>query len=172
MSPADFYETGKYFLLSKAFKVLSSFDGSSTLTTNQKHELMVMEEKFKGLHERVGKLVQDKNQLSEKESIELKLTRELEHSLKKYRNAKAEVEQIEQRLAALHEQAERNKERILTERNGIFKLSKDLKMELDALGRQWPEYEAKAKVAAEEEKKVAAEWSRIKDFISSLKVLI
>ena len=73
------------------------------------------------------------------------------------------------RLAALHELAERNKERILTERKGIFKLSKDLKMELDALGRQWPEYEAKAKVAAEEEKKVAAEWSRIKDFISSLK---
>ncbi|OMO99323.1 TRAF-like family protein [Corchorus capsularis] len=171
MAPADFSETGKIAPLNKAFKVLSRFDCSSTLTIKQKTELLAMEESLERLPERVAKAMQDRNELLEKESKKLKLIHDLEHSLNRFKDAKVEVKQIEQKLAALHEheQAEKDKQKILAERKVIFKGSKDLKMELEALEKEWLEYEAKGKVAEEEEKKVGAEWSRMKDFISSLK---
>ncbi|EOY19339.1 hypothetical protein QUC31_006156 [Theobroma cacao] len=172
MAPANFYDSGMISSLKKAFKVLSSFDCSSTFTIEQKDELLAMEENFKQLPERVVKAVQDKNLLSEKESVKLALTRNLEDSLIKFKEAKAEVKQVEQKLAALHEQvaeAQKNKENILAERKENFKISQDLKVQLNALGKEWPEYVAKAKVAEEEEKSVEAEWGRMKGFISSLK---
>ncbi|KAK5794992.1 hypothetical protein PVK06_036246 [Gossypium arboreum] len=50
----------------------------------------------------------------------------------------------------------------------ILKSSKKMKMELEALEKQWAEYEAMTKVGEEEEKSVETEWGRIKDFISSI----
>ncbi|WRX11624.1 MATH/TRAF domain - like 4 [Theobroma cacao] len=172
MAPANFYDSGMISSLKKSFKVLSCFDCSSTFTIEQKNELLAMEENFKQLPERVVKAVQDKNLLTEKESVKLALSRNLEDSLVKFKEAKAEVKQAEQKLASLHEQvveAQKNKENILAERKEIFKISQDLKAQRDAMGKEWPEYAAKAKVAEEEEKSVEAEWGRMKDFISSLK---
>ncbi|XWS65386.1 hypothetical protein CRYUN_Cryun05aG0108500 [Craigia yunnanensis] len=172
MAPANFYDSWKFSPLKKAFKILSNFDCSSTITDEQKTELLAMEENLKELPDRVAKAVQDRNLLTEKESIKLTLTHNLERSLVKFKEAKAEGEQVEQKIAALQEQvdeAEKNKESILTEQKEIFRISKELKMELEALGKELPEYEAKAKVAEEEEKTVEAEWGRMKDLISSLK---
>ncbi|KAL4388549.1 hypothetical protein GQ457_09G027330 [Hibiscus cannabinus] len=101
-----------------------------------------MEESLKELADRAAKAVEDKSQLAEKESIKLNIT----------------VKQVEQKLAAM-----------LAERNGIFRSSKEMKMELEALGMEWAGYEANAKAAKEEEKTVEAQWGRMKDFISSIK---
>ncbi|XP_022743198.1 MATH domain and coiled-coil domain-containing protein At3g58270-like isoform X2 [Durio zibethinus] len=172
MAPANFYDSEEFYPLNEAFKILSSFDCSSTLTIEQKNELLAMEENFKELPDRAAKAVQDRNLLTEKESVKLNLNRDLERSLIKFKEAKAEVKQVEQKIAALHEQvdeAQKNRENILAEQKQIFRISKELKMELEALGKQWPEYEAKANVAEEEEKTVEAEWVRMKDFISSIK---
>ncbi|MBA0780594.1 hypothetical protein Gotri_004679, partial [Gossypium trilobum] len=82
------------------------------------------------------------------------------------------MKQVEKRLAALHvqvEEAQKERENMLAEGKEIFKSSKEMKMELEALEMQWAEYEAMAKVAEEEESIVLAEWGRIKDFISSIK---
>ncbi|OMO99324.1 TRAF-like family protein [Corchorus capsularis] len=172
MAPSNFYETGKISSIKQAFKVLSRFDCSSVLTVEQKTQLLAMEENFKQLPQQLAKAMQHKNRVSEKESMKLKLTRDLEHSVNKFKDAREEVKQIEQKISALHEQvceAKKNKEKILAETKGIFKMSKELKMELEALGKELAEYEGKAKVADEDEKKVAAEWSRMKYFICSLR---
>ncbi|KAK8999171.1 hypothetical protein V6N11_070348 [Hibiscus sabdariffa] len=58
---------------------------------------------------------------------------------------------IEQKHAAL-----------LAEQKEIFRSSKKMKMELEAVGKEWTGYEANAKAAE-------AEWGRLKDFISSIK---
>ncbi|XP_022743431.1 nuclear pore complex protein NUP1-like isoform X2 [Durio zibethinus] len=171
MDPANFYDSGEFSPLNQAFKILSNFDCSSTLTIEQKNQLLAMEENFKELPDRAAKAVQDKNLVTEKESVKLTLTRNLERSVIKFKEAKAEVKQVEQKIAALHEQvdeAQKKRENILAELKQIFKISKELKMELEALEKQWPEYEAKAKLAEEEEKTVEAEWGRMKDFISSM----
>ncbi|XWS65388.1 hypothetical protein CRYUN_Cryun05aG0108600 [Craigia yunnanensis] len=172
MDPVNFYDSGKFSPLKKAFKILSNFDCSSTITVEQKTELLAMEENLKELPDRLAKAVQGRNLLTEKESVKLTLSRNLERSLVKFKEAKAEREQVEQKIAALQEQvheAKKNKESILTEQKEIFRISKELKMELEALGKELPEYEAKAKAAEEEEKTVEAEWGRMKDLISSLK---
>ncbi|MBA0818749.1 hypothetical protein Gohar_021273 [Gossypium harknessii] len=61
---------------------------------------------------------------------------------------------------------------MLAEGKRIYRSSKEMKMELDTLGKEWAEYEATAKVGEEEEKSVEAKWERIKDFISSIEVKI
>ncbi|OMO69996.1 TRAF-like protein [Corchorus capsularis] len=133
MAPVSFYETGKFSSLKNAFMVLSSFECSAALMIEQKTELLAMEENFKLLTERVAKAVQEKNLLSDKESVKLTLTRNLEKSLNIFKEIKEN-----------------------------FKATKDMKMELEAIGKEWPEYEAKAKAADEELKTVAAEWKRMK----------
>ncbi|OMO88600.1 TRAF-like family protein [Corchorus capsularis] len=174
MAPASatFFEIGKLSTLDKAFKVLSSSDCSSALTVEQKTELLALEKNLKEVPQRVAKATQDKALLSEKESLKLTLTRDLEHSLNFFKQGKAELIQIEQKIASLHEQVdeeEKKKTDILAARAEKFKITNDKKMELEALGKEWPEYEAKAKAAEDELKTVAAEWSRMKDFISSTK---
>ncbi|MBA0577459.1 hypothetical protein Golob_024281 [Gossypium lobatum] len=57
---------------------------------------------------------------------------------------------------------------MLAERNGIYRSCKEMKMKLDALGKEWAVYEATARAGEEEEQSVEAEWGRIKDFISSI----
>ncbi|KAK9019694.1 hypothetical protein V6N11_054204 [Hibiscus sabdariffa] len=151
-TPLNFYDSGKYFSLQQAFKILASFDCSSTtLTTKQKNELLAMEESLKELADRTAKAVRDKSRLTEKESIKLTITRNLDHNLVRYKEVESEVKWVEQKHAAL-----------LAERRGIFRSSKKMKMELEALGKEWTEYEANAKAAE-------AEWRRMKDFISSIK---
>ncbi|KAK8671505.1 hypothetical protein V6N13_038099 [Hibiscus sabdariffa] len=103
---------------------------------------LAMEESIKELAGQADKAKQDKNHLTEKESIKLTLT---------------------------VEEAEKKRENMLGEREGIFKSSKEMKVELDALGKEWSEYEANAKVAEEVEKTVEAEWGRMKCFISAIK---
>ncbi|KAK8662126.1 hypothetical protein V6N13_091714 [Hibiscus sabdariffa] len=51
---------------------------------------------------------------------------------------------------------------LLAEQKEIFRSSKKMKMELEAVGKEWTGYEANAKAAE-------AEWGRLKDFISSIK---
>ncbi|XWS65384.1 hypothetical protein CRYUN_Cryun05aG0108300 [Craigia yunnanensis] len=165
MAPVNFYDSGKFSPLKKAFKILSNIYCSYTITVEQKTELLAMEENLKVLPDRLAKAVQDRNRLTEKESVKLTLSHNLERSLVKFKEAKAEREQVEQKIAALQEQVDS----ILTEQKEIFRISKELKMELEALGKELPEYEAKAKVAKEEEKIVEAEWGRMKDLISFLK---
>ncbi|KAK8671450.1 hypothetical protein V6N13_038046 [Hibiscus sabdariffa] len=77
-----------------------------------------------------------------------------------YKEVESEVKQIEQELAALHEkveEAQKKRKNMIGEREGIFKRSKEMKVELDALGKEWSEYEANAKVAEVEAKTVEAE---------------
>ncbi|KAK8662118.1 hypothetical protein V6N13_091706 [Hibiscus sabdariffa] len=77
-------------------------------------------------------------------AFKLTITRKLDHNLIRYK-------EVEQKLAAL-----------LAERKGIFRSSKKMRMELEAVGKEWAEYEANAKAAE-------AGWGRIKNSISSLK---
>ncbi|KAK8999217.1 hypothetical protein V6N11_070393 [Hibiscus sabdariffa] len=173
MTPANFYSSGKFSSLKQAFKILASFDCSSTtLTIKQKNKLLAMEESIKELAGRADKAKQDKNHLTEKESTKLTLTRTLDRNVIRYKEVESEVKQIEQKLAVLHEQleeAQKKRGNMLAEREGIFKSSKEMKVELDALGKEWSEYEANAKVAEEEAKTVEAEWGRMKCFISAIK---
>ncbi|GMI80501.1 hypothetical protein HRI_001719400 [Hibiscus trionum] len=155
MTPLDFYDSVKFSSLEKEFKILSSFDCSSTtLTIEQKIELLAMEESLKELADRA---VQDKSRLNE-ESIKLMITRNLDSSLIRYMEVELEVKQAEQKLTAL-----------LAERKGIFISSKETKMELEALGKECAEYEASAKSAEQEERNVEAKWGKMKDSISSIK---
>ncbi|XVF40994.1 hypothetical protein PTKIN_Ptkin01aG0244800 [Pterospermum kingtungense] len=172
MTLTNFHDLGKSYPLKKAFKTLYSFDCSSTITDEQKTELLAMEESLKELPDRAAKAVQDRKLLSEKESVKLTVTRNLERSLVKFKEAKTEEEKVEQKIAALYKQVDeeqKNKENILTEMKEIFRISKELKMELEAIEKELPEYEAKAKVAEEEQKTVEAKWVRMKDLISSIK---
>ncbi|OMP06464.1 TRAF-like family protein [Corchorus capsularis] len=172
MAPLNFFETGKFSTLDKAFKVLSSSDCSSALAVEQKTELLAMGKNLKKLPHRVAKATQDKTLLAEKESVKLTLTHDLENSLNFFEQGKAELKQIELKIASLLEQVDeeqKKKMNILAARMEKFKITNDKKMELEALGKEWPEYEAKVKAAEDELKTVAAEWSRMKDFISSMK---
>ncbi|KAK8333795.1 hypothetical protein V6Z12_A10G225400 [Gossypium hirsutum] len=159
-----------------AIMILARFDGSSTtLTIEQKNELLDLEERLKELANRAAKAVQDKDQLTAKESIKQTMTCNLESSLIRYKEVETEVKQVDQILAALREEveeAQKRKEKMLAERKGIYRSCKEMKMELDALGKELAECEATAKVGEEEEKSVEAEWGRIKDFISSIEAKI
>ncbi|MBA0756468.1 hypothetical protein Gogos_005618 [Gossypium gossypioides] len=172
MTLVDLNDSGKFSPLKQAFMILASFDGSSTtLTIEQKNELLGLEERLKELANRAAKAVQDKNQLTAKESIKRTMTRSLESSLIRYNEVETEVKQVDQILAALHEEvveAQKKREKMLAERNGIYRSCKEMKMKLDALGKEWAVYEATARAGEEEEKSVEAEWGRIKDFISSI----
>ncbi|KAK8671451.1 hypothetical protein V6N13_038047 [Hibiscus sabdariffa] len=173
MTPVNFYYSGKFSSLKEAIKMLDRLDCSSTtLTIEQKNVLLAMEESLKELAGRAAKAEQDKKHLIEKESIKLILTRNLDDNVIRYKEVESEVKQIEQTLAALHEQveeAQKKRENMLAKREGIFRSSKEMKVELDALGKEWAEYEAKGKVAEEEAETVEAEWGRMKRFVSSVK---
>ncbi|XP_039067489.1 protein IWS1 homolog 2-like [Hibiscus syriacus] len=173
MTPVEFYNSGQFSPLKNAFKILAGFNSSSTtLTIEQKNELLGMEESLKELADRAAKAVEDKNNLREKESMKQTISHNLDSNLVKYKEMGSEVKRVEQILAAFHElveEAEKERENIVAEQKGIFRSSKKMKMELEALEEKWEEYEAKAKVAEKEEKTVEAEWGRIKYFISSVK---
>ncbi|KAK9019662.1 hypothetical protein V6N11_054174 [Hibiscus sabdariffa] len=173
MTPVDFYNSGKFSPLKQSFKILSSFKYSSTsLTIEQKNELLAMQESLKEVADRAAKAVEDKKHLSEMESMKLTITHNLDRNLVRYKEVESEVKQVDQKLAAFQqhvEEAQKEREKMLDERNGIFRSSKRMKVELEALEKKWAEYEAKAEVAEKEEKTVEAEWERMKDFISSLK---
>ncbi|KAK8662121.1 hypothetical protein V6N13_091709 [Hibiscus sabdariffa] len=173
MTPVDFYNSVKFSSLKQAFKILASFKYSSTtLTLEQKNELLAMEESLKEVVERAAKAVEDKKHLSEMDSMKLTITHNLDRNLVKYKEVESEVRHVDQKLAAFQqhvEEAQKEREKMLDERNGIFRSSKRMKVELEALEKKWAEYEAKAEVAEKEEKTVEAEWERMKDFISSIK---
>ncbi|MBA0665110.1 hypothetical protein Goklo_005020 [Gossypium klotzschianum] len=161
-NPTRFYGSREFTSLELAFKILASFYCPSTV--EQKKELLAMLESLKELADRAAKAMQDKNCLAEKESFKLTTTHKLGRNLIRYKEVESEV-------AVLHvqvEEAEKKMKNILAERKEIFKSSKKMKMELEALEKKWAEYEAMAKVAEEEERSVEAEWGRIKDFISSI----
>ncbi|KAK8662152.1 hypothetical protein V6N13_091739 [Hibiscus sabdariffa] len=162
MTPVNFYYSGKFSPLQQAFKILASFNCSSTtLTIAQQNELMTMGESLKELVDRAAKAVQEKTHLTAKESIKMMITRNLDRNTTRYKEVKLEVKQVEQKLSAL-----------LAEQKDIFTSSKGMKMELEALGEKWAEFEAKAKVAEEEEKAVEEEWGRMKDLMSCIKRMI
>ncbi|KAK9019693.1 hypothetical protein V6N11_054203 [Hibiscus sabdariffa] len=107
MTPVDFYNSGKFSPLKQAFKILSSFNYSSTtLTTEQKKVLLAMEESLKELADRAAKAVEDKNYFSEKESMKLTITHGLGSNVVRYKEVESEVKQVDQKLAAFHEQVE------------------------------------------------------------------
>ncbi|XP_017647913.1 MATH domain and coiled-coil domain-containing protein At3g58270-like [Gossypium arboreum] len=138
-NPFHFYGSREFSSLKQAFKILASFDCSSTtFTIEQKKELLAMEESLKELADRAAKAMQDMNCLTEKKSIKLTITHKLDRNVIRYKEVESEVKQ-------------------------------EMKMELEALEMQWAEYEAMAKVAMEEESIVLAEWGRIKEFITSIK---
>ncbi|KAK8662110.1 hypothetical protein V6N13_091698 [Hibiscus sabdariffa] len=173
MTPVDFYNSSKFSTLKQPFKILASFNCSSTtLTIEQQNKLLAMEESMKELADRAAKAVEDKNHLSEKQSMKLTITNSLDSNVVRYKEMESEVNRVEQKLAALHEQveeAQKEMENMLAERKGIFRSSKRMKVELEALEKKWAEYETKAEVAEKEEKTVKAEWEGMKDFISSIK---
>ncbi|KAG8480630.1 hypothetical protein CXB51_025230 [Gossypium anomalum] len=175
-TPVNLNDSEKFSPLKQAIMILARFDGSSTtLTIEQKNELLGLEDRLKELANRAAKAVQDKDQLTAKESIKQTMTCNLESSLIRYKEVETEVKQVDQILAALREEveeAQKRKEKMLAERKGIYRSCKEMKMELDALGKELAECEATAKVGEEEEKSVEAEWGRIKDFISSIEAKI
>ncbi|KAK8671465.1 hypothetical protein V6N13_038061 [Hibiscus sabdariffa] len=141
MTPINFYDSGKFSSLEKAFKILASFDCSSTtLTIEQKNELLALEESLKELADRAAKTVQDKSRLV--------IMRNLNCNLIRYKEVESEVKLIEQKLDAL-----------LAERKGLFRSSKEMKMELEAVGKELTEYEVSANTAEEEDRSIEAEWS-------------
>lgn len=84
----------------------------------------------------------------------MKRTMTLECSLVRYKEVESEAKQVEQELALLHEQVEearKKRENMLGEQRGISRSSKKMKMELEALGKEWAEFEVNAKAAEEEE---------------------
>ncbi|KAK8662105.1 hypothetical protein V6N13_091693 [Hibiscus sabdariffa] len=83
--------------------------------------------------------MRDKSRLTEKESIKLTITRNLDCNLIRYKEVESEVKWVEQKHDAL-----------LAEREGIFISSKKMKMELEVVGKEWIEYEANAKAAEAE----------------------
>ncbi|MBA0725572.1 hypothetical protein Golax_022150 [Gossypium laxum] len=128
-------------------------------------EFSSLKQSLKELADRAAKAMQDKNCLAEKESSKLTTTHKLDRNLIRYKEVESEV-------AVLHvqvEEAQKKRENMLAERKEIFKSSRKMKMELEALEKHWAEYEVKAKIAEEEENIVEAEWGRMKDFISSIK---
>ncbi|KAK9019659.1 hypothetical protein V6N11_054171 [Hibiscus sabdariffa] len=84
-------------------------------------------------------------------AFKLTFTRKLDGNVIRYKEVESEVKQVEQKLAVL-----------LAERKGIFTSSKEIKTELEAVGKECAEYESTAKAAE-------AGWGRIKDLISSIK---
>ncbi|KAK8662107.1 hypothetical protein V6N13_091695 [Hibiscus sabdariffa] len=131
-----------------------------------------MEESLKEVADRAAKAVEDKNYFSEREPMKLTITHSLDSNLVRYKELESEVKQVEQKLAAFQhhvKEAQKEREKMLEERNGIFRSSKRMKGKLEAWENKWTEYEAKAEVAEKEEKAVEAEWERMKDFISSIK---
>ncbi|KAK8662170.1 hypothetical protein V6N13_091757 [Hibiscus sabdariffa] len=173
MTPINFHDSGEFSPLKLAFKILASVGCSSTnLTIEQKNKLLAMEESLKQLADRAAKAVEDKNRLTAKESMKKTVTCNLECSLIRYKEVESEVKQVEKKLAALQEQveeAQKERESMLAEQKGIFRSSKNMKIELEALAKECEDCEAKAKVAKDEEKIVEAEWGRMKHFISSIK---
>lgn len=105
-----------------------------------------MEQSWKELASQATKAMQDKNRLLAKDSMKLNIARDLYHNLIRYKELKSEAERM-----------------------GIFRRCKQMKKDLEALGKELAKSEAKAKVAEDEEKIVEAGWGRIKDFISSIK---
>ncbi|MBA0696857.1 hypothetical protein Goari_003379 [Gossypium aridum] len=105
-----------------------------------------MEESLKELAGRAAKAVQDNNHLIAKESMKQTISRNLDRNLIRYKEVVSEVKQVEQKLTALS-----------AERKEIFRSCKKMKMELEALGKEWAEHEPKAKVVEEEEKPVEAD---------------
>ncbi|XVE68556.1 hypothetical protein DITRI_Ditri09bG0077400 [Diplodiscus trichospermus] len=179
IAPAFFEDSGRISSIQEAFKVLSDCNCSSAFSFNQKAELLSMEKKFKELPERAVKANKEKNLQKKKESKKLTLSRSLESSLVKYKEAKAETEEIEQKIATFKAQVEsllsqineeeKKKEKILGQLREMFNACKDSKLELDSLRKEWTEDEAKIKACEEEENTVAAEWGKMKDFVSSLR---
>ncbi|KAK8999206.1 hypothetical protein V6N11_070382 [Hibiscus sabdariffa] len=155
MTPVDFYNSGKFSPLKQSFKILASFKYSSTtLTIEQKNELLAMQESLKEVADRAAKAVEDKKHLSEMESMKLTITHNLDRNLVRYKEVESEVKQVDQKLAAFQQQVEetqKEREKMLDERNGIFRSSKRMKVELEALEKKWAEYEAKAEVAEKED---------------------
>ncbi|MBA0773158.1 hypothetical protein Gotri_008455 [Gossypium trilobum] len=145
-TPAHFYGSREFSSLKQAFKILAK-------------------ESLKELADRAAKAMQDKNCLAEKESFKLTTTHKLDRNLIRYKEVESEVAVLRVQV----EEAQKKRENMLAEGKEIFKSSRKMKMELEALEKHCAEYEVKAKVAEEEENIVEAEWGRIKDFISSIK---
>ncbi|KAK8999201.1 hypothetical protein V6N11_070377 [Hibiscus sabdariffa] len=125
MTLANFFHSGTFSSLKQAFRILASFVGSSsTLTIEQKNELLAIGECLKELADRAAKAVQDKARLTEMESIKRKITRNLDSNLIRYKEAESEVKWVEQKHAAL-----------LAEQKETFRCSKKMKMELEAVGK-------------------------------------
>ncbi|KAK9019648.1 hypothetical protein V6N11_054162 [Hibiscus sabdariffa] len=137
MTPVNSHDSGKSFPLKQAFKILASFDCSSTtLPIEQRNELLSMEESKKELADRAAKAVQDKNHFTAKESIKNHLTRKLDRNLIRYKEVESEVKQVQQKLAAL----------LAEQKGGIFRGSKEMKKELEAIGNEWEEYKPKPRL--------------------------
>ncbi|XVE68550.1 hypothetical protein DITRI_Ditri09bG0076800 [Diplodiscus trichospermus] len=179
VAPAFFQDSGRISSIQKAFKVLSDCNCPSAFTFNQKAELLSMEKKFEEIPERAVKANKEKILLTEKESKKVTLSENLESSLIKYKEAKAETEEMEQKIATLKAQVdsllsqineeEKKKEKISGQLKEMFKSCKDSKSELDSLRKEWSEDEAKMKACEEEQNTAAAEWGKMKDFVSSLR---
>ncbi|GLT68526.1 hypothetical protein SLA2020_407470 [Shorea laevis] len=177
MDPADLNDAGRIYKIKNAFDVLSSLDTYSLLTAEQK-EVLTMKEKIIDLPERAAKASKDKNLFAHKDFVKMTLHRKLGRCLIEFKRTKEETEQQERNIATLQEkvdsllveigEARQKKYSLSAKQKEMYKLSKDLKAELDELEKQWPEYEAKMKAADEEEKMVHTEWHKMKQFVSSL----
>ncbi|GLT60081.1 hypothetical protein SLA2020_328650 [Shorea laevis] len=177
MDPADLNDAGRIYKIKNAFDALSSLDTYSALTAEQK-EVLTMKEKIIDLPERAAKASKDKNLFVHKEFVKMTLHRKLGRCLIEFKRTKEETEQQERNIATLQEkvdsllveigEARQKKYSLSSKQKEMYKLSKDLKAELDELEKQWPEYEAKMKAAEEEEKMVHTEWHKMKQFVSSL----
>ncbi|XP_039036124.1 protein IWS1 homolog 1-like [Hibiscus syriacus] len=98
-SPVDFYNSGKFSPLKQQIDPLPPLQLS-------KKKLLAMEESLKEVADRATKVVEDKNHLSENESIKLTITHNLNNNLVRYKEMELEVKQVEQKLVAYQEQVE------------------------------------------------------------------
>lgn len=130
-----------------------------------------MEEKLEDLTARAVKAVKEKSIFTQKESLKSTIGKNLGGYLVEYKEANTGIEEAKRMISALQEQVETLNGEIgeaRKKKQKVFHLSEDAKAELEELKKNWPEYEAKFKSAEDEEKEVAAEWGKMKEFILSI----
>ncbi|OMO94417.1 hypothetical protein COLO4_16350 [Corchorus olitorius] len=180
MGPSLFFKSERTPPIQQAFQVVTcNSPHCSTFTGEQEAKLLAMKEMFDEMPERAAMAINEKKVLNILVPIQHALTNKLNGSLSKLKDAESGIEKEERQIQELKAQirslrdqirkAEEKKKKLLEEQQVSLNVSKELQGKLEELEKKRPENEAKAKAVEDEMKMIAAEWSRMKGLISSLK---
>ncbi|OMO99325.1 TRAF-like protein [Corchorus capsularis] len=174
MGPALFFKSERTPPIQQAFQV-----GSTFLTGEQEAKLVAMKQIFDEMPERAAMAINEKKVLNILVPIQHALTNKLNGSLSRFKDAESAIEKEERQIQEFKAQirslrdqigkAEEKKKKLLEEQQVSLSFSNELQGKLEELEKRRPENEAKAKAVEDEMKMIAAEWSRMKELIASLK---